>query len=87
MTEAAQTDGGAVASLWRYPVKSMIGEELSTVRLSDYGLVGDRAWGLRDSTDGKIATAKNPRKWPNLFVYRAHYDPAPDGAGIGTSTR
>jgi hypothetical protein len=23
------------------------------------------------TSDGKIATAKNPRKWPNLFQYRA----------------
>jgi hypothetical protein len=31
---------------------------------------GDRAYALRDTSDGKIATAKNPRKWPNLFEYR-----------------
>jgi uncharacterized protein YcbX len=35
------------------------------------GLLGDRAYALRDTSDGKIATAKNPRKWPNLFDYGA----------------
>ena len=30
-----------------------------------------QAYALRDTSDGKIATAKNPRKWPNLFQYRA----------------
>ena len=34
-------------------------------------MLGDRAYALRDKSDGKIATAKNPRKWPNLFDYRA----------------
>jgi MOSC domain-containing protein len=74
MTAAAGIEAGTVLSLWRYPVKSMIGEELAAARVSKNGIVGDRAWGLRDRTDGKIATAKNPRKWPNLFAYRAAYD-------------
>jgi uncharacterized protein len=80
MAAAAQTDAGAVVSLWRYPVKSMIGEELRAARVTDIGVSGDRAWGLRDSADGKIATAKNPRKWPNLFAYRAACDPAADAS-------
>lgn len=62
---------GSVLSLWRYPVKSMQGEELAASRLSAQGLFGDRAYGLLDSADGKIATAKNPRKWPGLFAFRA----------------
>ncbi len=62
---------GSVASLWRYPVKSMMGEELQTAQVRDHGLLGDRAYALLDRTDGKVATAKNPRKWPNLVAYRA----------------
>ncbi len=31
---------GAVAALWRYPVKSLVGEELNSCRLTDRGLVG-----------------------------------------------
>ena len=62
---------GSVASLWRYPVKSMLGEELSAVEVTERGLLGDRAYALVDSADGKAATAKNPRKWPTLFGFRA----------------
>jgi uncharacterized protein len=75
----AEPETGTVASLWRYPVKSMLGEELAAVRLSDRGLVGDRAWALQDSADGRIATAKNPRKWPNLFAFHASCQASPDG--------
>jgi uncharacterized protein YcbX len=62
---------GEVVELWRYPVKSMMGEALTATEVAENGLLGDRAYALRDTADGKIATAKNPRKWPNLFDYRA----------------
>jgi hypothetical protein len=71
MSDAAQTEFGAVVSLWRYPVKSMMGEELNATEVTEPGLVGDRAYALIDSSDGKVATAKNPKKWPGLFDYRA----------------
>jgi uncharacterized protein len=35
---------GRVASLYRYPVKSMAGEELDSVEVSWHGLAGDRRW-------------------------------------------
>jgi hypothetical protein len=38
---------------------------------SKRGLLGDRAYALIDSSDGKVASAKNPRKWPQLFDFRA----------------
>lgn len=43
MLNATQTEPGAVVSLWRYPVKSMLGEELQTAQVRDHGLLGDRA--------------------------------------------
>lgn len=64
---------GSVVSLWRYPVKSMLGEELNASVVTDVGLLGDRAFAIIDKSDGKAATAKNPRKWPNLFDFRARY--------------
>jgi MOSC domain-containing protein len=73
MSHATPTEMGAVVSLWRYPVKSMLGEELQTAQVRDHGLLGDRAYALLDRTDGKVATAKNPRKWPNLFACRATF--------------
>jgi len=60
---------GVVEELWRYPVKSMLGEQITASEVTGNGLLGDRAYALRDASDGKIATAKNPRKWPNLFDY------------------
>ena len=62
---------GFIVSLWRYPVKSMMGEELNTAEVTKSGLLGDRAYALVDSSDGKVASAKNPRKWPKLFDCRA----------------
>src|SRR5258708_3870316 len=71
MSNAAQNELGSVVSLWRYPVKSMMGEELNATEVTERGLLGDRAYALVDSSDGKAATAKNPRKWPRLFDFRA----------------
>jgi len=52
---------GAVVSLWRYPVKSMMGEELNASDLTDRGLLGDRSLALVDTETGKVVSAKNPR--------------------------
>ena len=71
MSNAAQNELGSVVSLWRYPVKSMMGEELNATEVTERGLLGDRAYALVDSSDGKAASAKNPRKWPRLFDFRA----------------
>ena len=62
---------GSIVSLWRYPVKSMMGEELNSAEVGKAGLLGDRAYALIDTSDGKVASAKNPRKWPQLFDFRA----------------
>ena len=70
MTQAAQGIG-TVRSLWRYPVKSMAGQELQTAAVTAKGLDGDRAYALVDREDDKVATAKNPRKWPRLFEFSA----------------
>jgi uncharacterized protein YcbX len=95
------TEIGVVTSLWRYPVKSMMGEELQAAALTEYGLLGDRAYALIDGTDGKVVTAKNPGKWPKLFGFRATFigQPAssaahqpvritlPDGTMVTSSAR
>jgi uncharacterized protein YcbX len=73
MSNAAQPELGSVVSLWRYPVKSMLGEELSASEITERGLFGDRTYALIDRADGKAATAKNPRKWPRLFDFRAAF--------------
>ncbi len=83
MSHTIQTEVGSVVSLWQYPVKSMMGEELNASEVTERGLLGDRAYALVDSSDGKVATAKNPRKWPRLFDFRATFiEPAQAAAKI-----
>ena len=72
MMGSAQASGSVVA-LQRYPVKSMIGEALNAVEVNEVGLLCDRAYAIVDSSDGKVASAKNPRKWPDLFHFRADF--------------
>src|SRR2546428_4739198 len=40
MSDATQTELGSVVSLWRYPVKSMMGEELNATEVTERGLLG-----------------------------------------------
>src|SRR2546422_2607593 len=68
---------GTIRALWRYPVKSMLGEELDAVYLSEGGIVGDRAYALRDRETGKVASAKHPKLWPNLLGCRAEFVESP----------
>src|SRR5438034_4197167 len=70
---SAHVEGGAVVALWRYPVKSMMGEELNAAEVAGRGLVGDRRFAVVDAATGKVAGAKNPRKWGNFFDFRAAY--------------
>ena len=77
MSNRAQTALGSVVSLWRYPVKSMMGEELNAADVTERGLLGDRAYALMDPTTGKVASAKNPRKWGKLFDFRAAFVESP----------
>ena len=65
------TATGKVVSIWRYPVKSMMGEELNSSYVTERGLIGDRTYALIDQKTGKVASAKNPRKWGKLFGFRS----------------
>jgi uncharacterized protein len=73
--EQMATNGtvGAVAGLWRFPVKSMRGEWLEQAELTEHGLVGDRAYALIDTVTGKVVSAKSVRLFPNLFGCRAAF--------------
>jgi uncharacterized protein YcbX len=76
-------EGGSVVGLWRYPVKSMMGEELNAAEVTERGLVGDRQFAVVDSSTGKVAGAKNPRKWGNFFDFRAAYvEPPQSGSKL-----
>lgn len=57
-----------IQEIWRYPVKSMQGEQLSTAQVTEVGIAGDRAWGLRDLATGKTLTG---RREPQLLFAAA----------------
>src|SRR2546429_671433 len=64
---------GTIEALWRFPVKSMLGEELEAADLNEGGIVGDRAYAIRDRETGKVASAKHPKRWPDLLACRAAF--------------
>ncbi len=77
---------GRVAALRCYPVKSMQGEALARVGIGPQGLDGDRRLAVIDAATGRVASAKNPRKWAGLLDLRAElragvlHLTAPDGS-------
>jgi uncharacterized protein YcbX len=66
-----------IDALLRYPVKSMLGEQVETTVIGERGLLGDRAYALVEQETGKVASAKNPRRWGMLFQCRAEYVESP----------
>ena len=53
-----------VTALWRYPVKSLQGESLESIRIAAEGLEGDRRYAIFDLTTGFGVTA---RRHPELL--------------------
>jgi uncharacterized protein YcbX len=68
---------GTVAALYRFPVKSMLGEQLDEATFTDRGIEGDRSWAVLDRSDGRIANGKHPRKWGRLLECAAAYVDGP----------
>ncbi len=60
-----------IIDLRRYPVKSMLGESLTTSEVGSRGLAGDRTHALVHTGTGKIASAKHPRLWRDLLTLTA----------------
>lgn len=77
----AEVEVGAVAQLWRYPVKSMLGETVARADVSEHGMPGDRRLALVDLESGKIASAKAPRLWRGLLRCSAVLDAEPGASG------
>ena len=61
-------DLGKVDSIFRYPVKSMMGEKIEETYVASNGVLGDRVWAVRDEVRGGIRGAK---KIPQLMQLSA----------------
>ncbi len=57
-----------VSEIWRYPVKSIGGEQVAMATVLDTGIVGDRGWGIFDVESGTVLTA---RRAPELLFAHA----------------
>jgi len=77
-----------VKGLFRYPVKSMLGESVNRMFVDGYGAEGDRRLALVDAVTGHVASAKHPRLWRGLLKCTAHEDGGrvhirlPDGTNV-----
>jgi uncharacterized protein len=77
-----------VASLHRYPVKSMLGETVTVLNVGFDGAEGDRRLALIDEETGRVASAKQARLWRHLLKCTASIDGGrvrvrlPDGTDV-----
>ena len=62
---------GTVTILRRYPVKSMLGEDLDAAEVSRSGLARDRRLAVVSRRTGKVASAKYPRLWRDMLTLSA----------------
>lgn len=56
---------GKVDSLWRYPVKSLIGEKLDSLSIDARGVSGDREYAV-SNIDGKFGSGKDTRRFRRI---------------------
>ena len=64
---------GTIESLWRYPVKSMRGEELNDVFVSFAGVMGDRIYGFLKSNGNPGFPWHTAREQESLLLYKPRY--------------
>jgi uncharacterized protein YcbX len=69
---------GCIESLWRYPVRSMRGEELASVEIATRGVVGDRCYCVVDLGETAEASASFvPTRWAGLLHGVAAFEKSP----------
>ncbi len=70
---------GRVAELWRYPVKSMRGERVEELLLTERGAAGDRLYAMRELKYGGIMSA---RLFAAMLQLRATCESEPVGNAV-----
>ncbi len=74
---------GTVARLFRYPVKSMRGEELETTPIDLQGLPGDRRYAFVQAADHSSFPWLTGRELAEMLRYRPLYEGGYSGSGSG----
>jgi uncharacterized protein len=67
---------GRVQEINRFPVKSVLGESLSSAPVDSRGILGDRLWAIKNE-DGKFGSGKTTRRFQQmegLFNFKAKYE-------------
>jgi uncharacterized protein YcbX len=67
------TVSGSIKGIYRFPVKSMDGEQLVRAELTNQGIPGDRAYALVDNETGKVVSAKQVRLFPDILKCKATF--------------
>jgi len=67
---------GYVVGIFRYPVKTMQGEELTKTYITKQGILGDRAYAV-ELLNEKIGQRKDPNKYSKLIMMKASYTTEP----------
>jgi len=70
-----------INSLWRYPVKSMAGENLHRAVMTQNGIIGDRSYAVHDGS-----SIRGAKKFSRLMSFSASFDDEPDGIVIPSVT-
>ena len=65
---------GTISEIWRYPVKSMGGEQIESAAVDGNGVAGDRGWAVREVEGDETRSA---RQIPRLLHFRASYSEEP----------
>mgnify|MGYP000616219540 CR=1 FL=1 len=65
MSDQINPSSGVINSLWRYPIKSLLGEPSTSLLLDQRGVVGDRAFAII-CEGGKIGSGKDTRRFGKI---------------------
>jgi len=78
-----------ITHLWRYPVKSLAGEALTSTQLARGGIPFDRSFMLVDGLESRKGKPLTARQVPRMLAFQAHADSGkvtvtgPDGSVCG----
>ncbi len=74
-----------VDAIWRYPVKSMAGQQIRAVAVTERGLLGDRLYALVDKASNRTAVV---RKWAEaLLSYYPQFVTEPEPGAAAPALR